>query len=264
MESMLQAKRTWGSLKKNLSAWAARVGMEHSRTLEYGASPSGWFSAAINAASYPLAKAGVFSPIHKRLGLEHCRYAASAAATLPLEVAEFFASLDIQIMEVFGQSECSGPHTASCTGQWRLGYVGRPLPGTESKLDPDTHELCYRGRHIFMGYMNMPEQTAETIDCDGWLRSGDMAEFDGNDHLLVPPPSGFMKITGRIKELIITAGGENVPPAHIEAEMKSHMKAISNCFVVSSWNDSQHKSVNRSSCEACHDIRKIFLSHKTP
>ena len=95
-----------------------------------------------------------------------------------------------------------------------------------------TGELCYRGRHIMMGYMYMPKETAETIDSEGYLHSGDVAEFDKDDSEYCPPPSGFMKITGRIKDLIITAGGENVPPILIENEMKAAMVAISNCLVV--------------------------------
>jgi long-chain-fatty-acid--CoA ligase ACSBG len=99
-------------------------------------------------------------------------------------------------------------------------------------IAPGTNELCYRGRHIFMGYMYMPDKTAETIDEDGYLHSGDVAAFDENNHPDVPAPSGFMKITGRIKELIITAGGENVPPVLIEDAMKAAMLAVSNCIVI--------------------------------
>jgi long-chain-fatty-acid--CoA ligase ACSBG len=83
-----------------------------------------------------------------------------------------------------------------------------------------------------MGYMYMPEKTAETIDDEGYLHSGDIGEFDNNDIPTIPKPSGFMKITGRIKELIITAGGENIPPVLIENEMKSAMNSLSNCMVI--------------------------------
>jgi len=113
-----------------------------------------------------------------------------------------------------------------------VGTCGRPMPGTESLIAPSTGELCYRGRHIFMGYMYMPDKTAETIDEDGWLHSGDVAEFDSCDRADIVKPSGFMRITGRIKELIITAGGENVPPVLIEDQMKAAMNALSNCMVI--------------------------------
>ncbi|CAN0176319.1 unnamed protein product, partial [Hapterophycus canaliculatus] len=81
-------------------------------------------------------------------------------------------------------------------------------------------ELCSRGRHIFMGYMHNPEKTAETIDEDGWMHSGDIATFDEDEDPNIEGPSGFMQITGRIKELIITAGGENVPPVLIEVRFQ--------------------------------------------
>ena len=149
-----------------------------------------------------------------------------------MDTLQYFASLDIPIYEVFGQSECTGPHTVNAPGQWKIGTCGRPLYGTQSKLDPASGELCYRGRHIMMGYMYMPKETAETIDSEGYLHSGDVAEFDEDDSNYSPSPSGFMKITGRIKDLIIGAGGENIPPIQIEDAMKTEMVAISNCMVV--------------------------------
>ena len=97
-----------------------------------------------------------------------------AAAPIETKILEYFASLDIPILEVFGQSECSGPHTTNEFLGWKIGTVGRPLPGTVTKIDPENGELIYSGRHIFAGYMNMPEKTKETIDSDGFLHSGDV------------------------------------------------------------------------------------------
>jgi long-chain-fatty-acid--CoA ligase ACSBG len=104
--------------------------------------------------------------------------------------------------------------------------------GTETKTDSDNGELCYRGRHIFAGYMGMEEQTKATIDSDGWLHSGDVIQIDECDDPRVPKPSGFVSITGRIKELIVTAGGENVPPVLIEGHLKDAMPALSNAMVI--------------------------------
>lgn len=107
------------------------------------------------------------------------------------------------------------------------------MKGTQSRIDPANAELSYRGRHIFMGYMHSPAETAKTIDEEGYLHSGDCAAFDEYNQSDVPAPSGFMKITGRIKELLITAGGENVPPVLIENEVKAAMPlAVSNAMVV--------------------------------
>ena len=205
--------------------WAKTKGREHSHRAEFG-----------NDGGIPLcyscAHVVVFKTIKQTLGLDKCKICFSAAAPLAPETLEYFASLDIPIFEIFGQSECTGPHTVSAPGQWRMGYCGRPLPGTQSRLDPNTSELCYRGRHIFMGYMYMHDETAATFDDEGYLHSGDVAEFDGNNSEFCPSPSGFMRITGRIKDLIITAGGENVPPILIENEMKAAMLAVSNCIVI--------------------------------
>jgi long-chain-fatty-acid--CoA ligase ACSBG len=182
--------------------------------------------------SYFVASKVILSKIHEKVGLNKCKACFTAAAPISVDTLSYFASIDIPVFEVFGQSECTGPHTVSAPGQWRIGYCGRPMPGTESMIAKDTNELCYRGRHIMMGYMYMKDKTDEAIDADGYLHSGDVAEFDENEQKGFTGPSGFMRITGRIKELIITAGGENIPPVLIENEMKAAMNAISNCMVI--------------------------------
>jgi long-chain-fatty-acid--CoA ligase ACSBG len=178
------------------------------------------------------AKKLILSKVRDALGLDQCKACFTAAAPIAPETLWYFGSVDIPIYEVFGQSECTGPHTVSADKAWKIGYCGRPMRGTTTRIVPETGELTYKGRHIMMGYMHMPDKTAETIDEEGYLHSGDVAEFDNNDFSEVPKPSGFMKITGRIKELIITAGGENIPPVLIENEMKAAMNAISNCMVI--------------------------------
>ena len=115
---------------------------------------------------------------------------------------------------------------------FKIGSVGRPLPGTQTKIDSETGELTYTGRHIFAGYMGMEEKTKETIDPEGWLHSGDIVTIDNDNDPEIPSPSGFVYITGRIKELIITAGGENIPPVLIEDQFKLAMPALSNCMVI--------------------------------
>jgi long-chain-fatty-acid--CoA ligase ACSBG len=181
---------------------------------------------------YGCANALILKTIKKVLGLDQAKGCFTAAAPISVDTLNYFATLDIPVYEVFGQSECTGPHTVSFSGRWRIGYCGRPIPGTETIIVPENGELCYRGRHIFMGYMYNADSTASTIDSNGYLHSGDVAEFDDNHDPEIPRPSGFMKITGRIKELIITAGGENIPPVLIENEMKAEMVALSNCMVV--------------------------------
>jgi long-chain-fatty-acid--CoA ligase ACSBG len=218
------SSRTTG-IKRDIARWAKSLGTAKTDAHQFGGrggAPCG----------FGCASAVVLGKIKQALGLDRCKACFTAAAPISVDVLNYFASLDIPVYEVFGQSECTGPHTVSVPGAWRIGYCGRPMEGTESIIVPETGELCYRGRHIFMGYMYMPDATAQTIDPEGFLHSGDVAEFDNNTHPNVPPPSGFMRITGRIKELIITAGGENIPPVLIEQDMKTAMPAIANCMVI--------------------------------
>lgn len=224
-EKMAAMGRETTGLKKSLSTWAKGCGAERTRRAQFGEDGGVSFG-------YGCAHSLVLSKIKAALGLDQCKYHYTAAAPIAAETLEYFGSLDIHVMEVFGQSECTGPHTASRPGAWKIGSCGRPMPGTETMIAKGTDELCYRGRHIFMGYMYMPEKTAETIDSEGWLHSGDVAIFDENNTPGIPAPSGFMSITGRIKDLIITAGGENIPPTLIENEMKQAMLALSNCLVI--------------------------------
>lgn len=194
---------------------ATSVGHQNSVNSQIGGShmqPWGYF-----AASWYLNR------LRDALGLDKCKGCFTAAAPISVDTLWFFADLDIPVFEVFGQSECTGPHTISAKGQWIIGHCGRPLVGTDTKIDENTRELCYRGRHIFMGYLNMPQETADSFDENGFLKSGDVAEMH---------PSGLYRIVGRIKDIIVTAGGENVAPSLIEGTMKAEMEAISHAIVV--------------------------------
>ena len=211
-------------VKRNIGGWAKSKGTAQNNALQFG-SKSG------KPMAFFMAKK-ILGKIRQALGLDRCIACYTGAAPIELKVLQYFASIDVPILELFGQSECTGPHTVNTPTAWKIGTCGRPLPGTESKIDKDTGEICYRGRHIFMGYMYMDEKTVETIDGEGWLHSGDVAKFDDDNDPAIPVPSGFMSITGRIKELIITAGGENIPPVMIENEFKAAMPALSNCMVI--------------------------------
>jgi long-chain-fatty-acid--CoA ligase ACSBG len=224
-EKMAAVGRESTGIKKSLGAWAKGLGADHCERQQYGNSGG-------SSCGYGCANALVLSKIKEALGLDGAKACFTAAAPISAETLRYFASLDIPVFEVFGQSECTGPHTVCCPGQWKIGTCGRPMLGTETHVAEETGELCYRGRHIFMGYMRMPDKTAETIDSEGYLHSGDIGEFDTDSDPRVTGPSGFMRITGRIKDLIITAGGENIPPIMIENSMVDEMIAISNCMVV--------------------------------
>ena len=154
------------------------------------------------------------------------------AAPIAADTLHYLASLDIPVLEIFGQSESSGPHTFNRFGAWKIGTCGRPLRGTRSKLVPGTGELLWKGRHLFMGYMYNATSTAAAIDSEGYFHSGDVVTFDGDDDPQIPPPSGFLTVIGRTKEIIVTSGGENVSPVLLERELKLAMPALSNLMVV--------------------------------
>jgi len=226
-EKLQEIGKTVTGVKKSLSTWAKGRGSAKNRLAQYGQGggmPCG----------FGIASTVVLQMVKKAIGMDQCKYHCTAAAPISVEVLNYFASLDIQIFEVFGQSETVGVHTVNTPLAWKIGTIGRPMLGTESKIVADTGELCVRGRHVFMGYYKMQAQTSETIDKEGWLHTGDVVTVDEDEdqRLYGAGPSGFMKITGRIKELIITAGGENIPPVLIENEFKKAMPALSNCMVI--------------------------------
>ncbi|KDO18942.1 hypothetical protein SPRG_15798 [Saprolegnia parasitica CBS 223.65] len=208
-------KQTKG-LKKSIATWAKKKGARKNQLAQFGASGGA-------PCGYGLANSLVLSKVRAALGLDDCRFCAVGAAPMSVEILNYFSSLDIPIYDIFGQSECSGPQSVCFPGAWKIGSVGKPLPGTEWMVMPETRELVFRGRHTMMGYLAMEAETAAAIDADGWLHSGDCATLDED---------GFGFITGRIKELIITAGGENIPPVLIEDVIKEELPLLSNVMVI--------------------------------
>lgn len=154
---------------------------------------------------YALATKLVFHKIHAALG-GHLRWCISGAAPMSPSVAKFFHAAGILILEGIGMTENSSFTNINRYDNYRFGWVGPPGPGIEQKTAADG-EIFYRGRNVMKEYYKMPAETAETISADGWLRTGDLGEIDAN---------GFLRITGRKKELIITAGGKNIAPSAIE------------------------------------------------
>ncbi|MGE4425047.1 MAG: AMP-binding protein [Solirubrobacteraceae bacterium] len=164
----------------------------------------------------------VLSKIRHQLGLGAVRWAISGGAPVPQDTLGFFAGLGIPIGENWGMSELGPFASASVPGSVRLGTVGRPLPGVEMRTEPDG-ELLVRGPLVMKGYRRDPERTAEVLDDDGWLRTGDLATIDDD---------GYLRIVGRKKDLIITSGGKNLSPAGIENAVRAACPLIGNVVAV--------------------------------
>lgn len=218
-EKMVSVGSQSGALKKVVGSWAKGVTLQHHLDRMAGR--------ATNSIQYKIANKFVMSKVKHALGLSRCKHMVTGAAPMSVETKKYFLSLDMPIIEVYGMSESTGGHSLTTSDAPFLETSGKSMPGMKTKiinLDENGHgEICLQGRHIFMGYLGDKEKTIEAIDDEGWLRSGDIGYTDKD---------GYLFLTGRIKELIITAGGENIPPVLIENLVKSECSALSNTFLV--------------------------------
>ncbi|XP_071769507.1 long-chain-fatty-acid--CoA ligase ACSBG2 isoform X1 [Centroberyx gerrardi] len=221
-EKMKSVGAKSSTVRRKVAAWAKDVGLQTNLTKmnQNGA-------VGRTPLNYRVAKKLVFKKVRKALGLDRCNKCYTGAAPITKDTLEFFLSLDIPVYELYGMSESTGPHTISLPDAFRLTSCGKEIQGCKTKLhNPDEEgngEICFWGRHVFMGYLNMADKTEEALDAEGWLHSGDLGKHDQN---------GFLFITGRIKELIITAGGENIPPVPIEDAVKEAVPLISNAMLI--------------------------------
>lgn len=172
-------------------------------------------------AQYQAASRVVLAQIKERIGFDRAHVFLTSAAPISLEVLEFFASVDIIIREIYGQSEVTGPTSVSTEQQTRLGRLGQPMLGVEVKIAEDG-EICVRGENVCLGYFKDKEGTAELIDSEGWLHSGDVGEIDAE---------GFLRVTGRKKEILVTSGGKKTAPAFLEGLLKN-ITPIGNAMVI--------------------------------
>ncbi len=172
------------------------------------------------AAEYEQADAASLRPARQLLGLDDLRVAVTSAAPIPVEVLQFFRSAGVPLSELYGMSESTGPMTWDPV-RVKPGTVGRAIPGMELRL-ADDGEVIGRGGNVFRGYLNDLERTAEALDADGWLHTGDIGELDDE---------GYLRIVDRKKELVITASGKNVSPANLEAALKAQPLIGQACVV---------------------------------
>lgn len=200
-----EAVGTATGVKKAIAQRAFAVGREHTDAINRGETPGGWLGL-----QYGLFDKLVYSKAKEAMGLDQARFLFSAAAPLSPAIAEFFAGLGMQILNVYGESECTGLCSFNRPAKNRLGSVGPALPEVELKIAEDG-EILTRGPNNFLGYLKNPEATSEALSEDGFLHTGDVGYIDDD---------GFLFITDRKKDIIITAGGENVTPSLIEVELK--------------------------------------------
>jgi long-chain acyl-CoA synthetase len=191
-------------VKRRIVDWAVAVGRRASARRREGRTLP-----PLLAAQHRLADRLVYSKVKERLG-GRLRFGISGAAPISVEILEFFAGLDILILEGYGLTESSSGCSVNRPSRYRFGTVGPPLPGVEVKIAGDG-EILMRGDNVFAGYYKDPDATAEALDDEGWLHTGDVGELD----------DGFLRITDRKKDIIVTAGGKNVAPQNVENELKA-------------------------------------------
>ncbi|HEX7938770.1 MAG TPA: AMP-binding protein, partial [Gemmatimonadaceae bacterium] len=239
-------------MKKKIAAWARRIGLVAGYADQQHVS---------KPFLYPLANALVFKKVRQQLGLDRSRINVTSAAPISRDTLEFFLSLGVPICEVYGMSECTGPATISTPRAYRTGEAGKTLPGADLRIFADG-EVCMHGRHVCKGYLKDPKATAEAIDPDGWLHSGDIGVIDSE---------GYLQITDRKKDLIITAGGENVAPALVEGFLKG-IPVVSQAVVIGdrqrylsvllTLNADRVKVDAKAAGSTAHDVESAAKDHK--
>lgn len=217
-ERMQQLGAEQTGIKKWISNWAQKKGLAGNMALQDGKNlPTGWW----------LADKLVFSKVKAALGLDRCRVTLTGAAPINIQIITYFMSLDIPLYDIYGMSEATISITCPTVETYKLGNCGRPVDGTELVISQPDHEgngeILVRGRHVMMGFMNNPEGTNSEITSDGFLKTGDIGKIDAD---------GGIVITGRIKEIIITANGEKIAPLTVEACIKNELSIISNAMVM--------------------------------
>ena len=205
IQALLTAEQDEG--KQAAVQQAMETGRRYVQSCQYGQTTSPDLAARFRAADEQ-----VLGPIRSLLGLGEASSVYSAAAPLPPDVAAFFAGLGMKILDVYGMTETTGAFTANTAAEFKLGTVGRPAAGMEVRI-ADDGEILVRGPLTTPGYHGRPDLTGALIDAGGWLRTGDIGTIDAD---------GFVSVTDRKKELIITAGGENIAPAAVENALVAH------------------------------------------
>ena len=195
-----------GSIQQAAYGWGIGVGTEIADKVLAGKSVDGWLKFKFTIAQWI-----ALNNVRKLIGIHRARFLVTGAAPISPDLVRWYLSLGVPMLEVWGMTETCGASTAVPATLMKPGSIGPAVSFNEVKLDPATGELLVRGKNVFAGYLNLPEKTAETIDADGWLHTGDVGVVDAD---------GYYKITDRMKDIIITAGGKNVTPSELENDLK--------------------------------------------
>ena len=194
------------ALQRAAYAWSIGVGMRIAEKVMAGE--------AVNTGlrlRFTLARWLALNNTRKLIGIHRARFCVTGAAPISPELVKWYMALGVPMLEVWGMTETCGASTGVPATRMKPGSIGPAASFNEVRLDPATGEILVRGTNVFMGYLNLPEKTAETIDADGWLHTGDVGVVDDE---------GFFRITDRMKDIIITAGGKNITPSELENELK--------------------------------------------
>jgi long-chain acyl-CoA synthetase len=195
-----------GTVQQAAYAWAIGVGQRVADQVLKGEPVSGGLKL-----QFRLARLLALDNVRKLIGIHRARFLVTGAAPISPELVRWYLALGLPMLEVWGMTETCGASTGIPASKIKPGSIGPAADYNEVRLDPATGELLVRGPNVFMGYLNLPEKTAETIDPDGWLHTGDVGLVD---------EEGFFRITDRMKDIIITAGGKNITPSELENELK--------------------------------------------
>ncbi len=195
-----------GPVQQAAYAWGIGVGTAIANHVLAGQSVSRWLKI-----KFQLAQWLALNNVRKMIGIHRSRYLVTGAAPISPDLVRWYLALGVPMLEVWGMTETCGVSTGVRAGHMKPGSIGPAADFNEVRLDPATSELLVRGKNVFAGYLNLPEKTAETIDAEGWLHTGDVGVVDAD---------GFYRITDRMKDIIITAGGKNITPSELENDLK--------------------------------------------
>ncbi|XP_061881057.1 long-chain-fatty-acid--CoA ligase ACSBG2-like isoform X1 [Entelurus aequoreus] len=216
-EKMKAAGAKVSPLKKSVADWAKSIGLQYNYSAMNGENRVPW--------GFMLANQVVFKKVQAALGLGRCRTLFTGSAPISKDTLDYFMSVNMPLMELYGMSESTGPHTMSTNADYQIGSCGKAMAGCKVKIDKgdtkDHGEICFWGRNIFMGYLNNYEETEEVLDQDGWLHSGEVGELVRN----------FLFITRKTKESTFIPR-EDVAPVPIENFIKAEVNIISNAMLI--------------------------------